>query len=169
MWNVMEYSIGFFGGISLAYGILSSKWPDVSSTPEKWENKAALIIVFIFIPFIVFSQSLGYNKFLGKFKDLINPESPALLSSLSAIAVIISSAVITCLTLNNSKNGFLRKNVMLVFLTFFAAYITISYIATGALTGTFLLNHHLYWLNFVIILLLALQQYPAFFDEPEGN
>ncbi len=169
MWNVMEYSIGFFGGISLAYGILSSKWPDVSSTPEKWENKAALIIVFIFIPFIVFSQSLGYNKFLGKFKELINPENPALLSSLSAIAVIISSAVITCLTLNNSKNGFLRKNVMLVFLTFFAAYITISYIATGALTGTFLLNHHLYWLNFVIILLLALQQYPAFFDEPEGR
>jgi len=169
MWNVMEYSIGFFGGTSLAYGILSSKWPDVSSAPEKWENKAALIIVFIFIPFIVFSHSLGYNKFLGKFTDLVNPESSALISSLSAIAVIIVTAIITCLTLNNSKNGFLRKNVMIIFLTFFAAYITISYIVTGALTGTFLLNHHLYWLNFVIILLLALKQYPAFFDKPQDQ
>ena len=166
MWNVMEYSIGFFGGISLAYGVLSSKWPEVSSAPEKWENKTALLIVFVFIPFIVYSQSLGYNKFLQRFKDLGNPENSALISSLSGIIILIIAAVIACLTLNNSKNGFIRKNVMLVFLSFFAAYITISYIVTGALTGTFLLNHHLYWLNFIIIILLARKQYPSFSDNP---
>lgn len=165
MWNVMEYSIGFFGGISLAYGTLSSAWPGKSKAPEKWENQVALLIVFVFIPFIVFSKSMGYNKFLGKFEDLANPQLPALLSSIAGIAVIVSVAVITCLTLNNSHNGFMRKNVMLVLLTFFAAYITISYIVTGALTGTFLLNHHLYWLNFIIILVLLRKKYPAFLDE----
>jgi hypothetical protein len=40
----------------------------------------------------------------------------------------------------------------------------VSYIVSGAFTGTFLLNHHLYWVNFVIILLLAGRQFPAFSD-----
>jgi len=164
MWNVMEYSIGFFGGISLAYGVLSSSWPEKSSAPEKWENKAALLIVFILIPFIVFSQSLGYNRFLERFKDLSNPELFALLSSLSAAAVFIITAILTCYRVNHSVNGFRRKDVMLIMLTFFAAYITISYIVTGALTGTFLLNHHLYWVNYIIIMVLLRKQFPAFPD-----
>jgi len=29
-----------------------------------------------------------------------------------------------------------------------------------------LLNHHLYWCNFIIILFLIGKQFPAFFDEP---
>ena len=164
MWNVMEYSIGFFGGISLAYGVFSSYWPEESYAPEKWENKAALLIVFVFIPFIVFSQSLGYNRFLERFKDLSNPEFSALVSSLAGAAVIITVAIITCHRLNHSKNIFRRKDVMLILLIYFAAYITVSYIVTGALTGKFLLNHHLYWVNYIIILVLLRKQFAAFLD-----
>ncbi|HOB83340.1 MAG TPA: hypothetical protein PKX27_01090 [Bacteroidales bacterium] len=164
MWNVMEYSIGFFGGISLAYGVFSSSWPEKSFEPEKWENKTAFLIVFVLIPFIVFSQSLGYNRFLGKFKDLSNPELFALLSSLSTGAVLITTAILTCHRVNNSRAGFRRKDVLMILLTFFAAYITVSYIVTGALTGTFLLNHHLYWVNYFIILFLLTRKYPAFFE-----
>ena len=165
MWNVMEYSIGFFGGISLAYGVFSSYWPEESYAPVKWENKAALLIVFVLIPFIVFSQSLGYNRFLERFQDLSNPEIFALLSSISAAAVFLLTALLTCYRVNHSAGGFRRKDVMIILLTFFAAYITVSYIVTGALTGTFLLNHHLYWLNFIIIALLLRQQFPAFNDK----
>lgn len=165
MWNVMEYSIGFFGGISLAYGVLSSSWPDKSPAPEKWENKAALLIVFVLIPFIVFSQSLGYNRFLERFKDLSNPVLFALLSSILAAAVFIITAILTCYRMNHSLNGFRRKDVIIILLTFFAAYITVSYIVTGALTGTFLLNHHLYWVNFIVIILLLRKQFNAFPDK----
>ena len=165
MWNVMEYSIGFFGGTSLAYAVFSSAWPEESFAPEKWESKTALLIVFVFIPFIVFSQSLGYNRFLARFKDLANPAFPALLSSLAGIAVFVIVALITCSRLNRSRNGFRRTDVMIVLLTYFAAYITVSYIVTGALTGTFLLNHHLYWVNFFIIIFLLPKQYPSFFDD----
>jgi hypothetical protein len=164
MWNVMEYSIGFFGGVSLAYGVFSSYWPEESYAPEKWENKAALLIVFVFIPFIVFSQSLGYNRFLERFEDLTNPEFSALVSSLAGAAIIITVAIMSCFRLNHSKNTFRRKDVMLILLTYFAAYITVSYIVTGALTGKFLLNHHLYWVNYIIILILLRKQFPAFFD-----
>src|SRR5690606_29488854 len=33
MWNVMEYSIGFFGGLGMAYGVFSSQWPKESPKP----------------------------------------------------------------------------------------------------------------------------------------
>jgi uncharacterized membrane protein len=164
MWNVMEYSIVFFGGVSMAYGVFSSYWPEESYSPEKWENKTSLLIVFVFIPFIVFSQSLGYNRFLDRFKDLPNPQLFALLSSLSAVAVFIITAILTCYRVNHSVNGFRRKDVILILLTYFAAYITLSYIVTGALTGKFLLNHHLYWVNYFIILFLLRKKFPAFLD-----
>jgi len=165
MWNVMEYSIGFFGGVSLAYGVFTSEWPEESSAPEQWENRAALLLVFVFIPFIVFSQSLGYNKLLGKFSETTNPETSALLSSLAAMLIIVSVAILACFRLKNAKHRFERRDVMLLSMAYFAAYITVSYIVTGALTGTFLLNHHLYWVNYIIIFLLVRKQYPAFFKD----
>ena len=168
MWNVMEYSIGFFGGISLAYGVFSSVWPEESSAPERWENRAALLLVFVFIPFVVFSQSLGYNKLLGKFSETTNPETSALLSSLAAVLIFVSVAVLGCIRLNNAKHRFERRDAMLLWMAYLAAYITISYIVTGAFTGTFLFNHHLYWVNYIIILLLVRKQYPAFFEDPSS-
>jgi uncharacterized integral membrane protein len=164
MWNVMEYSIGFFGGSSLAYGVFSSVWPEESSAPARWENKTALLLVFVFIPFVIFSQSLGYNKLAEKFSNSAYPETAALLSSLTGILIFITVAVIACIRLNRAENRFERRDVMLLLMVYFAAYITVSYIVTGAFTGTFLLNHHLYWINYIIILLLAGRQFPAFSD-----
>ena len=166
MWNVMEYSIGFFGGTSLAYGVFSSAWPEESAAPESWENKTALLLVFVFIPFVIFSQSLGYNKLLEKFSNAANPETSALFSSLTGITIFISVAVITCLILNNAVNKLERRDVMFVLVIYFAAYIMESYIVTGAFTGTFLLNHHLYWVNYIVVILLLREQYPAFSDDP---
>jgi hypothetical protein len=56
MWNVMEYSIGFFGGISMAYGVFTSEWPEDSLTPARWENKTSFLLVFILIPLVVFTN-----------------------------------------------------------------------------------------------------------------
>jgi hypothetical protein len=169
MWNVMEYSIGFFGGISLAYGVFSSVWPEESSAPERWENRAALLLVFVFIPFVVFSQSLGYNKLLGKFGETTNPETSALLSSLAAVLIFVSVAILGCIRLNNAKHKFERRDAMQLWMAYFAAYITVSYIVTGAFTGTFLLNHHLYLVNYIIIFLLVRKQYPAFFEHVSSD
>ena len=65
MWNVMEYSIGFFGGIAMAYGVFTSEWPEESLIPERWENRTAFLLTFVFIPFIVFNQSRLYHVLLG--------------------------------------------------------------------------------------------------------
>src|SRR5687768_13929405 len=37
-WNIMEYSIGFFGGLGMAYGTLTSSWPVSNDQPTKRSN-----------------------------------------------------------------------------------------------------------------------------------
>ena len=164
MWNVMEYSIGFFGGISLAYSVLSSEWPEESYVPARWENYSALLIVYVFIPLIIFSESLGFAKLLNDFSDFANPENTALVSSLAAGFILITVAVVALYKLFKSGILLVRKDVILLFALHFAAYIMVSYIVKGAFAGKFLLNHHLYWVNFIIILYLMLKQFPAFFE-----
>jgi len=38
MWNVMEYSIGFFGGSALAYSVFTSPWPQNTEKPKPRET-----------------------------------------------------------------------------------------------------------------------------------
>ena len=59
MWNVMEYSIGFFGGLALAYSVFTSKWPEKTGVPKPWENVVAFLVLFIFIPLVIFQQSFN--------------------------------------------------------------------------------------------------------------
>src|SRR5690606_31982528 len=69
MWNVMEYSIGFFGGLGMAYGVFSSQWPEESPKPKKWENWASLIIVAVLIPLIVYRETLNYDYLVGRLEN----------------------------------------------------------------------------------------------------
>src|SRR5690606_31677735 len=103
MWNVMEYSIGFFGGCGLAYGVLSSTWPIDDVRPKKWTNRVALAILVVFIPLVVFRESLAYDqilKHLGKIPDL---EGTAYTSSWFSATVLILMAVIFYYRLRNGN------------------------------------------------------------------
>ncbi len=48
-WNVMEFSLGFFGGLAMAYGVLSSEWPQ-APPPAKRKAQAAIFLLFLAIP-----------------------------------------------------------------------------------------------------------------------
>lgn len=169
MWNVMEYSIGFFGGSGMAYGVFSSVWPAKSLAPERWENRVAFGFVFILVPLIVFIESMGYNTLLNRIKPPVNPETVAWLSSWTAFVVIFVVAAIGCYKLIKAKDEFRRKDILLLFAIYLAAYTIISYIVSGAFAGVFLLNHHLYWVNFIVVLLLMRKRFPAFFDKLAGD
>jgi hypothetical protein len=169
MWNVMEYSIGFFGGSGMAYGVFSSVWPEKSTAPERWENKAAFGFVFILVPFIVFIESMGYARLLDRIKAPVNPELVASLSSWTAFFVILAVSAIGYYLLVKAKDEFRRKDILLLFVVYLAAYTIISYIVSGAFAGVFLLNHHLYWVNLIAVLLLMRKRLPAFFDKLKGD
>ena len=164
MWNVMEYSIGFFGGIAMAYGVFTSEWPEESLIPERWENRTAFLLTFVFIPFIVFNQSRLYHLLLGNTAENQDLNVIALSGSISAAIIITAMAVIGWLVTVKSRDSFKRKDVQVLFILYFASYIFISYCVTGAFSGTFLLNHHLYVANILAVLVLLGQRFPAFIN-----
>jgi hypothetical protein len=164
MWNVMEYSIGFFGGISMAYGVFTSDWPEESLIPEKWENKLASLLVFILIPLFVITNSSLYEVMRGTPSENQSVSAVTLTGSLSAVAITLAMAL-SAWIVTIRRQPYERKDVMLLFILYFAAYIFISYCVTGAFSGIFMLNHHLYVVNFIAVLVLLGKRFPAFFPD----
>ena len=61
-WNIMEYSIGFFGGLGMAYGTLTSSWPLADLRYHKHSNLAPMLFLTVFIPFVIWDQSFVTEK-----------------------------------------------------------------------------------------------------------
>lgn len=59
LWNVMEYSIGFCGGLGLAYGVFTSQWPEEESPVERKSVLIPLLFLGLLIPFFVWDQSFN--------------------------------------------------------------------------------------------------------------
>ncbi len=169
MWNVMEYSIGFFGGIGMAYGVFSSKWPEESRIPERWESRISMLVVFVIIPFIILVDAMGYHTLMERIKDQFNPETTSFLGTLLGTMIILSVAVTGYYKFLKGKITFERRDVMVIFIVYLAAYISISYIVSGVFAGRFPLNHQLYWVNFILILWLMGKQFPPFFNNPVSD
>ncbi len=173
MWNVMEYSIGFFGGSALAYSIFTSEWPQ-SLPAEKWENRIAYILVFIFIPFVVFQYSLlpdSLEERFHRFRFAENTEWLAALSSLMSCLVLVIAAAITGLNIRNCRYHFDKKNVLNAFTVLFVAYFAVSYLVNGLAGGEMQLPGHLYVLNLIVVLVLLEKAGSPFAGRlvPEGD
>src|SRR5690606_20626845 len=76
-WNVMEYSIGFFGGIGMAYGTFTSEWPVTETKTTRNQLLAPLLILSLIIPLIVWDQSFKTERIAKTIAD-IRPDLDAL-------------------------------------------------------------------------------------------
>lgn len=152
MWNVMEYCIGFFGGSGMAYGVLTSIWPVDEEKPKKWINRAGLFIMAVFVPFIVYRESMAYDQILNHLGEIPNLESIAYASSwFSAIALILMAFVI-CWRLQ--KEDYSSKDVAFFFFSYLGGYLLMSFTIKGLLGGHTILENYLYILNIIVIYLL---------------
>ncbi|GGW23409.1 hypothetical protein [Arenibacter certesii] len=152
MWNVMEYSIGFFGGLGMAYGVFSSKWPMDIPEPKKWENWSAWVVIALFIPLIVYRESLSYAHFARRLKNLPNLESLATISTVVAAVVLFLMMILLYLQLRNRQLG--QKEVFQTLFILLVPYMLVSYIVKGIFGGIMEATHHLYLLNILILILL---------------
>lgn len=159
-WNLMEYSIGFWGGLGMAYGVFTSEWekPEKSLSPAPMSSGVALLAVALIIPFIVWQQTFTLEKIteLVNQLDWANVNAGVYSIWLIVIGLILVMAVVLYFNFRNTKGletG--RKNVFLCFILLFAVYIIISDIRTGSYFTWALPEQKLYWVNFVIILLLT--------------
>jgi hypothetical protein len=64
-WNVMEFTLGFCGGLGMAYAVLTRDWPE-SETPTKTGLWIAAAVVFLFLPFSNMVNGMSTEHFLEK-------------------------------------------------------------------------------------------------------
>lgn len=154
MWNVMEYSIGFFGGLGMAYGVFSSSWPsDEAIRPKTWVNKLALFALLIFIPLIVYRESLTYDHLLKRLGEIPNLEQIASVSTTCLAIMLLLTAALIFYKLKGTN--YTKKDVSLFLFMYLSVYALSSYIVTGLFAGKTGLNHHLYTLNIILIFIMS--------------
>lgn len=163
MWNVMEYSIGFFGGTGMAYGVYSSTWPIDDTVPEKWVNRISMFLIAVFIPLIVYRESLTKEHFLKRLGSVPDIESIAANSHLFVLILLLIMIISVCWRLRNT--GYSKGDVVFLFFIYLITYALFSYAVTGLFAGEFELNHHLYLLNIMVIALLLRNNYPPFLED----
>ncbi len=152
MWNVMEYSIGFFGGSGMAYGVYSSKWPIDETKPKTWVNRIALFVIAVFIPLIVYRETLAYEHLLKRLGEISNIESVAFISTTTVAVILLIVAILLFWKLRDG--AYKKKDIALFLFVYLSSYIVMSYVVTGFFAGKMVINHHLYLLNIILIFVL---------------
>ncbi len=168
-WNVMEYSIGFFGGIGMAYGTFTSQWEVEEKPVYRNQYLTQLIVLVLIIPFIVWEQSFSTDK-LTKILQKINPDmsvSPALAFMQYGSLVLMLGYAIYCLFRfyiqpKNIPSNIDYPQVVQFFFGFLTLYATFSLLKTGAFLSTYRIEQYLYFINIVVLNVLYNKYQPSF-------
>jgi hypothetical protein len=62
-WNVMEFTLGFFGGLGMAYAVLTREWPK-SVEPSKAANWAGIIFLLLGLPMVNIILAMDAEHFV---------------------------------------------------------------------------------------------------------
>lgn len=151
-WNVMEYSIGFFGGAGMAYGVFTSYWPSGDERVEPRRNVVPIALLSLFIPFVVWDQSFVPEK-MDHIIKLGGSEAMVFGFRLLAILSILAVAAYI-LWRNASTRGesLVATTTKHFFILHTALYIFLSFLITGILVHP--PEQYLYVLNLLVILYL---------------
>ena len=169
MWNVMEYSLGFFGGLGMAYGTFTANWEEGTPIQKKPSNLLPMLLVVLFIPFVVWHQSFTMEKLQETYVQIFPADgsTTASIIQITAILLIIVVALLVWFKYYYRKNDSLvqytRSEVRGFFLFLFALYIIFGFLKTAAYyIRSGVLEHYLYIINFIVILIALPRLKPAF-------
>ena len=153
-WNVMEYSIGFFGGAGMAYGTFTSSWPVHDDTPSPHANLIPILFVVLFVPFVVWEQSFVTRRF-----DFITGSDAASTIFIFKLLAIVLILLVTARTLMlnyasrvTAKGRDLYPALKEFFILYTGLYIVLSFLITGVFTHP--PEQYLYIVNLLVMLYL---------------
>lgn len=159
-WNVMEYSIGFFGGIGMAYGTFTSAWEPSGMEAKKSRVLVPLLLLTVFIPFVVWEQSFGGNKLSRSLTSIgYEEDGAALISSLQWMALLLIAVAAVYLfrrfysQKQNSLIAVSHQDVFSLFVIVSGVYTLYSIIITLAFMSTYRIEQYLYVVNYAVIYL----------------
>lgn len=148
-WNVMEYSIGFFGGIGMAYGVFTSSWPRVVDLPPARSNILPILFVTLLIPFVVWEQSFVTERF----RFDLTPQASAwvipLFKGVALLAVLLLSGYCLWKNARRAEAWQTETGTKNIFLMYTGLYIAFSFLMTGVLVHP--PEQYLYLVNLLVI------------------
>jgi len=166
-WNVMEYSIGFFGGAGMTYGTLTSSWEKSESTQKKSAQLFPLLMLTLLIPYTMWQQNFDAEGVYKLLSQLNVPDGSPLFAftNWSGLVLILLSTTIWLYKYFVSQPTSVNygyKEVYTFFVGHLSLYILFSLIDTGAFISTYRIEQYLYVVNLVVILLLINKTQPDF-------
>lgn len=168
MWNVMEYSLGFFGGLGMAYGTFTSEWEKTEASQKKTSNLVPILLVVFLIPFVVWDQTFELKKIQDTYSKIMEGDAPlvAWIIQIIAIALILIQTGYVMIKYHylkkNSLVQFSGADVKAFFMSHFAIYIIFSFLITGAFVSAYRIEQYLYIFNYVVVLAVLPKLSPVF-------
>lgn len=155
-WNVMEYSIGFFGGLGMAYGIFSRRWPAMIVLPRSSSAWSALLL-FILIPVWVITNAFETGKIermaaTAGVSDL-QVFSNGIYLQVFVVSLLAMGVMYYCW--RQSRTGETRKKIVLIaFVAGFLWYQMLKLITSGIFGYYHWSMEELTVLNFIAVVFL---------------
>ncbi|MCO5236619.1 MAG: hypothetical protein M9933_10155 [Chitinophagaceae bacterium] len=155
-WNVMEYSIGFFGGLGMAYGIFSTGgWPKTTAI-HKASNVAGWLFLVVLLPMINLIEGATDKRLAATGKDIRVADPDAFADNWRLFLWIFSAALMIVLTYYYkpaATQGASRKKAGYFTLLYLAWYIVLSNVVSAIWLTPKFSSQHLYWVNLAVIAL----------------
>jgi len=174
-WNVMEFTLGFFGGLGMIYAVLTREWPQ-SVKPSKVGNWIALIFLFAFIPATNYFNGLSTDRFLD-LADNLNIADAAQFSSsqllIAGISILIFAFLAVMIWKLYSSNEEKLVKVGLPVMLFITTihYNLFAYIRLGTFFKPFSFRHSDSLYVFIVALIFIIWHFGLrkTFDFPGRN
>jgi hypothetical protein len=159
-WNVMEYSIGFFGGMGLAYGVFSDKsWPE-SVKPDQSSNIAGWIFLVVLLTAVNLVEGMNTKTLIDTASRIkvVDTASFALTWQLvSWIFSILMMIVLTFYYRPGLADSATPKKTSVLTLVFLAWYVLISNCISATWLTPIFSSQHLYWVNLLVLSLIMMK------------
>ncbi len=96
-WNVMEFTLGFCGGASMAYAISTQSWPETTYSGKR-TNLLSLLFICLVLPLINFSNAFTTEK-INNLATQVSAEDPAHFLWMQKSLGLLSIALIAVLSI----------------------------------------------------------------------
>ena len=147
-WNVMEFSLGFFGGLGMAYGVFSCTWEEQCYAPSPKAITVALIAILVAIPVTNLVQVFETDKFIELAEQLGRNDIDSFVHTQQLLGW--GSAF---LFISLCMFAWKRKSYHTLFFLFTILYVVESHFRKGLFydRGALQIEQYLYWLDIVLL------------------